>query len=228
MKKLIKYPLTETDNIVFLSDLHLGHDQEFLWGKRGFNSVEEHDEYIYRFLHEYITPETIIFNLGDTCFNDADMRKITRLSTIECKAHYLLWGNHNSGALGKFKELCKEQTGIDGVEVYPTKFNNISFVGNDVDLQIGKKKRIVLSHFPKKIWDHVGRGSWHLNGHSHGSDLSRLPHAKEGKTLDVGIESAMTYDKYSILFSYRDIVTIMKQKNFESHDHHDNSTVYGG
>ena len=32
--------------IYFTSDLHLGHDQEFIWGARGFNSVTEMNEKI--------------------------------------------------------------------------------------------------------------------------------------------------------------------------------------
>ena len=27
----------------FTSDLHIGHDKEFIWGSRGFSSLEEHD-----------------------------------------------------------------------------------------------------------------------------------------------------------------------------------------
>ena len=30
----------------FTSDLHIGHDKDFIWKARGFNSIEEHDTQI--------------------------------------------------------------------------------------------------------------------------------------------------------------------------------------
>ena len=36
------------------SDLHFGHDREFVWGARGFNSVQEMNEKIIENLQEAI------------------------------------------------------------------------------------------------------------------------------------------------------------------------------
>ena len=33
--------------IWFTSDLHFGHDREFLWGPRGFENIQEHDAVIF-------------------------------------------------------------------------------------------------------------------------------------------------------------------------------------
>ena len=220
MKKLLKFDRTKY-KYVFLSDLHIGHDREFLWKPRGFKTVQEHDDFIFKNWNEHIDDNTIVFNLGDATFMDADSEKFERLSKMECKEHYLLWGNHCSGQMSAYKK-SKDLMGYSkDLEVYPLKHNNVTFVGNDMCVRFGKKIEIHLSHFAKRIWDHVGYGAIHLSGHSHSNDPERLIEHKKGKCMDVGVENSIRYNG-NIFFTLDEILNIMETKERDVKDHHNN------
>ena len=76
------------------SDLHLGHDRDFIWGPRGFNSVEEHDETIIKNWNELVSPDDEVWCLGDLMLGDnyTGCQKLNQLAgTI-----YILAGNHDT------------------------------------------------------------------------------------------------------------------------------------
>ena len=52
------------------SDTHFGHDREFLYGPRGFTSIQEHDEEVIRRWNSVVNPEDEVFHLGDVMLND--------------------------------------------------------------------------------------------------------------------------------------------------------------
>ena len=52
--------------IYFTSDWHLAHNKEFIYKKRGFNSIEDHDKAIFENL-KMLQPGDILYNLGDVC-----------------------------------------------------------------------------------------------------------------------------------------------------------------
>jgi len=226
MNKILKLKKVDPRNVVFVSDLHLGHDKEFLWGGRGFDSIEEYDEMIIETWKRNFNEDTIVFDLGDVCFNDPNRFKFHLLSTMPCKEHYLLWGNHNSGALSTHKRECRKllKTGsnIAVPEIYPIKYNNVTFVGHDLIVVFDDDIEISLSHLPKRVWDHLGHGAWHLNGHSHGTDETRNVDSKSGKTLDVGVDNALVYTG-KFWFTLEEIKDIMDEKFVELKDHHDHT-----
>lgn len=76
------------------SDLHLGHDRNFIWGPRGFNSVEEHDETIIKNWNELVSPDDTVYCLGDLMLNDNEggCRKLNQLNG----RIYIIYGNHDS------------------------------------------------------------------------------------------------------------------------------------
>lgn len=227
MHTILKFPVTT--KFAFLSDIHYGHDREFLWKPRGFNSVDEHSEFIVDNWRKHIDEDTIVFNLGDICFNDAKGNNFRMISNLPCKTQYVLWGNHCSGQNQCYKE-AKETffndlgvTNIPDVEIYPLPFNNMVFCGNDLVIRIGKTE-VHLSHFAKRIWDHMAnRKSLHFSGHSHGNDSGRNPSTGTGKCLDVGIENAIN-ETGNIFFTYEQLVDILDKREVELHDHHDTST----
>lgn len=76
------------------SDLHLGHDRDFIWGARGFNSIEEHDEAIIKNWNSLVEPDDIVYCLGDLMLNDnaGGVRKLNQLTgNIR-----ILYGNHDT------------------------------------------------------------------------------------------------------------------------------------
>ena len=56
--------------IYFTSDLHFGHNREFIWGPRGFKSSWEHDETIVKNWNSLITEEDDVYILGDLMLGD--------------------------------------------------------------------------------------------------------------------------------------------------------------
>jgi calcineurin-like phosphoesterase family protein len=56
--------------IWFTSDWHLGHDQEFIYEKRGFSSIREHDEVILENVRKLVRPGDKLYHLGDLCFSN--------------------------------------------------------------------------------------------------------------------------------------------------------------
>ena len=76
------------------SDLHLGHDRNFIWDPRGFNSVEEHDETIIKNWNELVSPDDTVYCLGDLMLNDNEggCRKLNQLNG----KIYILYGNHDT------------------------------------------------------------------------------------------------------------------------------------
>ena len=64
------------------SDLHLGHDRDFIWGPRGFSSVEEHDKTIIKNWNQLVSWDDEVWVLGDLMLNDNEggVRKINQLA----------------------------------------------------------------------------------------------------------------------------------------------------
>lgn len=53
------------------SDTHFGHDREFLYGPRGFNSIQEHDEAVIANWNAVVAPEDTVYHLGDVMLGDS-------------------------------------------------------------------------------------------------------------------------------------------------------------
>lgn len=88
--------------IYLSSDLHLGHDREFIWKVRGFNSVEEMNETIIEHFNSIIAPSDDLYILGDLMLgnNEVGMNCLRR---INGRLH-IVWGNHDTD---KRKELYR-------------------------------------------------------------------------------------------------------------------------
>ena len=81
-------------SVFFTSDTHFGHDRGFLWGPRGFNSINEHDEEVIRRWNEVVSPDDTVYLLGDVMLNDNE-------HGIECLKRLngnikLIFGNHDT------------------------------------------------------------------------------------------------------------------------------------
>ena len=212
------------EQILFCSDLHLNHDKEFLWGKRGFISEQEHAAVIKSAWDKYVTDDSVVFHLGDSHFRDGKGEAFDAFSRWKGRIYHL-WGNHNSGAKQCFRKAVAEYLGAGQyVEVYPISYNNVTFLGTQQIISY-RGQAVFLSHFAHRIWEDMNKGMWHLHGHSHGNDLKRLPDCVEQKALDVGVEVAFNYHgEFNPFFTLNDIRDIMKKKKFVQQDHHDFST----
>lgn len=76
------------------SDLHFAHNREFLYGPRGFNSIEEHDEEIIRRWNSVVNPRDTVYILGDLILGDNEhgIECLKRLNGMKIFIH----GNHDT------------------------------------------------------------------------------------------------------------------------------------
>ena len=80
-------------NIYVTSDLHFGHDREFVWKVRGYNSIEEmNEDYVHKW-NTTVSDEDDVYVLGDLMLGDkSNIEYIKRLKGI---IHIVL-GNHDT------------------------------------------------------------------------------------------------------------------------------------
>jgi calcineurin-like phosphoesterase family protein len=219
--------------VAFVSDLHWGHDRDFIWGKRGFGSVGEHDEELIHRWNSVCTSRSTVFHLGDICFNDGNGEKLKALlRRLNFRALYCLLGNHNSGQSQLYKnELAKQfpnaisANGYDFHEVYPLWHNvdadpnkQVCFLPEYVEAYVNGQ-RMTLCHFPIVSHHKAGHGAWMICGHSHGSCEFTNTKTGKGKLLDIGIESfgkPLTFNDLKDFFSKREVI---------SFDHHSDKTT---
>lgn len=80
--------------IYFISDLHFGHDREFIYKPRGFNNIWEHDEALIQRWNSIIQPEDEVYILGDLMLKDNE-HGIKCLNRLMGKK-YFITGNHDT------------------------------------------------------------------------------------------------------------------------------------
>lgn len=231
----------EPKSLFFVSDLHFSHDREFIWGKRGYNSGQEHDNGLIENWNNVCDENSVVFHLGDICFNDPDGKKTEYLfRRLKFKKLYCLLGNHNSGQSNVYRRVLGEQfenafppkqgnpfdvdlNSKNHYEVYPLWYEinsekKVCFLPEYFEIRVGQQK-IVLCHFPIVSHHKNGHGSWMVCGHSHGSCEFSQKNANKGKILDVGIES------FGRPISFFELKTIMDKKDIVSYDHHSSKTT---
>lgn len=129
--------------IYYTSDTHFRHKNIIKYCNRPFASIDEHDEAIIARWNETVSPDDIVYHLGDFIFGD---KAEYYLSSLNGKKH-LIWGNHDSTG-------TKNATGWESSQPY-------------LEIKDGNHN-VVLFHYACRVWNASHHGSFHLWGHSHG------------------------------------------------------------
>lgn len=176
--------------IFLTSDTHFGHDREFLWGPRGFTNSQEHDEAVIKNWNETVSPDDIVYHLGDLMLGD-------NAHGIECvkrlNGHIkLIRGNHDTDTRWK---------------LYGT-LPNVELIGW-ADVIKYKKYNFYLSHHPTLTSNlekapHLRMHLINLYGHTHqmGKFYQDMPYM-----FHVGLDSN---DNRPILLD--DAIELMKEE----------------
>ena len=82
--------------IYLTSDLHLGHDREFIWKARGFNSIQQMNETIVETWNRTVDDDDDIYILGDVMLGSPD--NIHYVERLRGRIHIVL-GNHDTAML---------------------------------------------------------------------------------------------------------------------------------
>lgn len=115
--------------IFLTSDLHFGHDREFVWKVRGYSSVSEMNAEQVRKWNETVSDEDDIYLLGDCMLGSTD--NIEFMKQLKGKIHICL-GNHDTSTREK---MYRELPNV--VEV------------SEVGIRLNYRKyHFVLTHYP--------------------------------------------------------------------------------
>mgnify|MGYP004644798909 CR=1 FL=1 len=161
MKKII--PITTEKTIlepkerkVFVtSDWHLGHNRDFCWQARGFNSVEEMNCELIKRHNEIVTAEDDVYILGDLTMGTDHLANKNLIEQFNGHLH-IVFGNHDSQNKIAMYHSCKNVVEICG---YATMLKY-------------RKYHFYLSHYPA-LTDNYDDGESlktkviNLCGHSH-------------------------------------------------------------
>lgn len=139
------------------SDLHLGHDKEFIWKARGFGSIEEHDEAVIENFNDAVGPDDTLILLGDCMLGNSEVmiKKFHQLP-----AHmWLIFGNHDSDTR---KKLYADSLNVDRILGY-------------ADVLRYDKFQFFLCHYPTLTANYdddkfLRRQMIDLCGHTHTKD----------------------------------------------------------
>ena len=140
--------------IYVTSDLHFGHNKEFLFKPRGFDAIEEHDRTIIANWNSAVTENDVVYILGDLTLGDLDYG----ISCIrQLKGNfYIILGNHDTD---NRIEAYRQLPNVLGISyAMPLKYN---------------KYRFFLTHYPtitscdEKAKQSLKKCLINLYGHTH-------------------------------------------------------------
>lgn len=131
-------------NIRFISDLHFGH--ESMSKRRGFESVEEHDNYIVNQWNKVVNKKDTTYILGDITMEKANYEILNKLNGIK----HIVLGNHDQGQHTKIMQ---------------------NYV-NKISGMINYKKEFILTHCPIHPCELEFRFKYNIHGHVHENTLS--------------------------------------------------------
>lgn len=190
--------------IYFTSDLHHSHKNILDFTDRGKATVkEQHDVWLTCLWNKTVQKNDLVYHLGDLSF----ATKYSEISEFVSRLNgriVLLKGNHDREAN---LQSLKDDNLIENWHMYKE---------IKVPLSTGEVQHINLFHFPIASFHKQGYGAWMLAGHSHGNYKS------EGKSLDVGLDSAYNQYQEHKFFSLLDVENYMSQREVNTVDHHRN------
>lgn len=139
--------------IYFTSDLHLGHDRDWLWGKRGFsNGVVEMGNTIIENINKTVRPDDELYILGDLMLIDDSW--INEIRSLQCRNIHIILGNHDTA---------------NRINLYRACWNVVEITYATI-LKYGKYK-FYLSHYPTLTGNTDDKGPRNalinLHGHTH-------------------------------------------------------------
>ena len=202
----------EKQNIFFISDMHLAHHNIIKYDNRPFKDVDEMHSVLLRNWNSVVSPEDIVFYLGDLSLGKRDNTSKWFMGSVNGKIHFIL-GNHDE---------MKDIVNLNRFESIHPYGCEILVKDDDVKSKRGSNgyQQIILSHYPILSWNRAHHGSWHLHGHSHQS-LTKSDIGKEyykRKVIDIGC-NGWDYTPQS----YEQIKEVMSKKEGSKSrvDHHE-------
>lgn len=160
-KPRVRQPTTAAARVLFTADTHFGHGGALGLFRRPFASVAAMDEALVARWNEVVGPGDAVWHLGDFGVRLKPERAAELLSRLNGTKH-LVAGNNDDAQI-------RGLTGWGSVQDYA-----------EIELD---GRRLVLCHYPLRVWNGAARGALNLHGHSHGR-LAPWP-----RQVDVGVDA---------------------------------------
>ena len=172
---MMNVQLTESQRLFITSDTHAFHKNlckgistwEAGRGQRDFSTLEDMNDAIVNKINNVVDVGDILIHLGDFAFGGEKKIREFR-SRLNCNDIRLVLGNHDHIVRRNEKDLQKLFTKVCSV----------------TEMRCDKQD-FVLQHHPLLLWEGIGRGSFHLHGHTHRSPDKRFG---PGKMMGVGVD----------------------------------------
>lgn len=134
--------------IFLISDTHFGHNKDFIYKTRGFESVKEMDEAIIERWNNIVKSGDIVYHLGDFFLGDLT-EGINFAHRLNGKIRLAI-GNHDSR----------------------NRIEELRWMANIDDVQFGYrikegKKTFLLSHYPQLTGNYDNSKTYSIHGHTH-------------------------------------------------------------
>lgn len=196
------------------ADPHIGHQKEFVWGARGYNSHQEHTDGVIETINDICRPNDVLVVIGDYCLNTTVDGFDNYLQRIRCQNIWYLNGNHNNPHEKAVYDKLVASFGIAGVrEIYPLRYKNFVYQGHYLETALNGQFTVMF-HYPIAVFNEMPRGSWMLCGHSHYNYAISKADNTDTKILDVG------WDGHGKPWSFSEIKAVMDKKGIKTVDHH--------
>jgi len=162
-----------TGRIFVTSDTHFGDpDAVDRFGRR-HPDVRDMDDRLVTEINRVVGADDLLFHLGDFTGRLSGSR--TRHARdirqrLECERIVLIRGNHDPRHKPDFDAL------------FESVHERLTFRCSDV-ASLSGDERIVMEHYPLRVWQGRHDGACHLYGHAHGTIL------EEGRSTDVGVDN---------------------------------------
>lgn len=213
----IRKKSADYSQVLVCSDLHYGHNKDFVWKARGFESDQDHSAWIKSQILN-LDPKTLLIFLGDFGLSVGSEPIMNLIREIPCET-LMVWGNHNSGVKQLF-DIARVNYHVAQDEAYPLRIaQNVTMVGDSMLLKIDRSL-FYCTHMSPLVYPEMNLGAMCLCGHSHGSLEGINPGGTRfGKILDCGVDNAKAHNG-TAFFSLKEIHEIMACKPRAVWDHH--------
>jgi len=170
--------------IFVTSDFHFNHNKEFVYKKRGFETVEDMNEAIINAVNSVVMYHDDLYILGDLMLGDND-KGLECLKRIKCNNLHIVYGNHDTDTR---KAL------------YQTLPQNIVEAGHALVLKYNKF-HYYFSHYPT-LTSNVSKESLYqmtlnIHGHTHQDEVF-LDKDKYPFMFHAGVDSAVDLKPWSL------------------------------
>lgn len=145
-------PKSRTAKTFFTADLHFGHPNVIGFDKRPFENVRQMDRELIERWNKVVTEDDLVYILGDLMWKNYHNKPASLISKLNGRK-ILVRGD---------QDLFLTKVGIDNLFEKVADYMNI-----DVELEDGKTKTLILSHYFIPFYEKRASGAIHLHGHTH-------------------------------------------------------------